>query len=884
MTWTDGLLRLRALFRRSDMDEDLEEELQFHLEMQARKNQARELSPTEARRQARLQFGSIERATEECREARGTGLADNLSRDFRYAIRMLRKSPGFAAVAILTLALGIGASTSIFSVIENVLLEPFPYRDARRFMTVEIRDAAKAQASGRAEYSGPEFLEYARRNHVFGRVIANASEEVLYRQTNGAERLHGVIVTPGTFEFFGMPPLLGRVLVPADYKRGAPPVFVLRNKTWLASFGGDPTILNKTFELNGVRRTLVGIMPPRFAWGDGDVWLPESPSLSDSAGNGDFPRDWYLVGHLKPRVSIREAQADLTAVANQLAKIYPKRYPEHFVVTLVSFTDMVVGRFRSTLYVTLAAVALLLLIACANVANLILARSTAREREFAIRAALGGQRSVLVRQMLIESLVLALISAAVGAGFAAAGLRWIVFLIPPATIAAETQIRMNPPVLLFAIFMAVLTPVLFGFAPALGTIRSDLEKPLRSSSKGMSSTTPTRWADALIVSEIALSFTLLISAGLLMRSFFALRSLDLGFDPHNVLVTRIPLPADHYKTASQIAAFYQPLLNSIRTLPGVVAAAESSAIPPDGSFLSEVDVAGQVHTERWTSRVQLSSEDYFSVLHMKLLQGRTFTQAETNNARKVAVVNESFEKSYLGPDAIGRSVHIPGLESFPDPVPNPSFRVIGVVQDAVNQGLQEPVRPEIWVPYSVTGFGERGLLIRTTGDPGSLVNAVRNAVWASDRGVPLTLAASLDERLESFWYAGPRFGFVLMSIFAAVGLTLASVGVYSVTAYSVSRRTHEIGIRMSLGARRTDALRLIFTTGMRLILLGVFLGLIFSFVLSRLVAGQLWSTSQTDPVTLASVGALLLCIGGAACLIPALRATRVDPVVALRHE
>src|SRR6266513_2020903 len=475
-----------------------------------------------------------------------------LGQDIRYALRNLRKAPGFAVVAIITLGLGIGASTAIFSVIDNILMEPFPYPDAQRFMSVQIHDAERSEPGGRAGFSGPEFIDYVEQNHVFDRVIANDNTDVLYRSGEGTLRFDGNYVTPGTFEFLGMPTLLGRVMQPADYEQGAPPVFVLRYKTWVKSFGADPGILNKTFVLNGVARTLIGIMPPRFGWGNADLWIPKKPdrAVATTAVAGAFPQFWFMLGHLKPGVSMKEAEADFTVVANRLAKVYPKDYPKHFTVHLESLTNLVVGQFKTTLYIVLAAVGLLLLIGCANVANLLLARGTAREKEFAIRAALGAGRWRVVRQLLVESLLLALGGAVLGALLAWGGLKALVALIPAQIIPAEAVIRVNTPVLLFTLCVAVVTALVFGLAPALQVARRDLNDPLRDTGKGTGgSSTHGRLRKALVLMEVALSLTLLVGAGLLMRSFVALRQVHLGLQPDHVLVARLPLPEDRYKTS-----------------------------------------------------------------------------------------------------------------------------------------------------------------------------------------------------------------------------------------------------------------------------------------------------------------------------------------------
>jgi putative ABC transport system permease protein len=809
-----------------------------------------------------------------------------LRQDIRYAARTLWKGRGFAAVAMITLALGIGASTAIFSVIDNVLMEPFPYPDAGRLMSVQIHDTERNEPGGRGGYTGPEFLDYAEQNHVFDRVIANYGEDVLYRSGEGTELLKGSLVTPNTFEFLGMPALLGRVMQPADYEPGAPPVFVMRYKTWVDRFSGDPSIVNKTFVLNDVSRTLIGVMPPRFGWGDAELWVPEKPQRAGATQSSDFPRYWFLLGHLKPGVTIREAQADFDVIAHRVSSKYPKDYPKHFTVEVNSLTDSVVGQFRTTLYIVLAAVGLLLLIGCGNVANLLLARATGREKEFAIRAVLGAGRFRLIRQLLVESLILALGGALLGALIAWGGLKALVAAIPAQIIPAEAVIRLNAPVLAFTLCVAVMTALIFGLVPALQAARRDLNDPLRDSGKGTSgSGRHNTLRNAVVVLEVALSLTLMASAGLLMRSFVALRQVHLGLQPDHILVARLPLPKDRYKTSDQITNFYKPLLQRIKALPGVVDATETSTLPPYGGIPSDLDVAGKTHADKWEGLFQLCSESYFPTLRIQFVDGRAFTESEVNGKRKLAVVNQLFAHRYMGNDnPIGQRVHIVGLETFPDPVPEAWFEIVGVVADVKNNGLQDPIRPEIWVPYTVTGSGGRGVLVRTSQEPLAMLKSVQQEIWATDSGVALTFTGTLEGYINSFSYAGPRFGFLLMTIFGSVGLILVTVGVYSVLAYTAAQRTHEIGIRMALGAETRDVLRLVVTMGVRLVALGAVIGLVASLLLARVIATQLWGVSPYDPMTLSGVTILLLLTGLIACWIPARRASRVDPLVALRYE
>jgi putative ABC transport system permease protein len=809
-----------------------------------------------------------------------------LRQDIRFALRNLRKSPSFTIIAAITLALGIGASTAIFSVIENVLMEPFPYTDAGRFVSVQIHDTEQNGPGGRGGYSGPEFLDYVAQNHSFDRVIGNAGLDVLYRSGEGTERFDGSYITPGTFEFLGMPPLLGRVAQPADYEPSAPPVFVMRYKTWVTRFSADPTLINKTFVLNGVQRTLIGIMPPRFGWGDADMWIPQKPVHAAAQQQNGFPMFWFLLGHLKPGVSIRQAESDLTVVAKNLSTVYPKDYPKKFSVYIETLTDSVVGQFRTTLYIVLAAVGLLLLIGCGNVANLLLARATTREKEFAIRAALGAGRWRVIRQLLVESFLLAISGAILGGLFAWGGLKGLVALIPPRIIPAEAVIHLNLPVLAFTLGSAVLTAIVFGLAPALQVVRRDLNDPLRDSGKGTSGgSAHGRLRSAVVILEVAVSLTLLVAAGLLMRSFVALRDVHLGLQPDHIFVVRLPLPEDRYKTSDQLAGFFRPLLNRVKALPGVVDATETSTLPPYGGIPSDIEILGKTHTEKWNAPFQLCSEGYFPVLKIKFLDGRPFTEAEVEGKRKLAIVNQTFAHKYLADEnPIGHRVHIAQLEQFPDKLADPWFEIIGLVADVKNQGLQDPVTPELWVPYTVTGSGARGLLVRTSTDPMTMMNAIQHEIWATDSNVALTFTGTLESFIAQFSYAGPRFGFLLMSVFSVIGLVLVTIGVYSVLAYTTARRTHEIGIRMALGAEKHDVLSLVIRTGIGLVGGGILLGIIASLAVARVIATQLWGVSAYDPITLSTVAALLLLTGIVACWVPARRASRVDPLIALRYE
>jgi putative ABC transport system permease protein len=900
--------RLSSLNLESGREVEIVEELSQHLDDRYHELIAGGEAEEEARRAVLMELNDGEMLAQErpgtVREARreaaepgrgGRDFVASLGQDLRYALRQLQRNPGFALVAILTLGLGIGASTAIFSVIDNVLLEPFAYKDAAHIIYPRVHGAAQGPDEGRQGFSSDELLAFAGENHSLDGVIGTADDPVLYKHGAGVEWLYGADMTPGSFEFFGMPALYGRVIQPADYKPGAPPVFVLRYKAWKAHFNGDPNVLNKVFVLNGTARTLVGIMPPRFAWYDADVWIPKTPHPGTSIGFAGLPERWFILGRLKHGVTVEQASADLTSIVNPLAKLRPQDYPTQFQMFAVPFGHSGGGHIESTLYTVLAAVGLLLLIACVNVANLMLARATSREKEFALRAVLGAGQVRLMRLLLAESLVLAIGGAVLGVLIAWGGLKFIVATMPPDSIPAESVIGLNPQVMGFTLVLAVLTPLIFGLAPALQAARRDLNDPLRDIGRGVIGGFRTaRLRDAAVVVEVAVSLTLLVGAGLLMHSFLAMREVNLGLQADHVFKTMLLLPPDRYKTAEQVSAFVRPVLERVKAIPGVTDAAESSSVPPNNSRDSKIEISGKPPERQWRAQVQYVSETYFHALRIPFATGRGFTEAEISGARKVAVVNRKFVSTYLsGEDPIGRQVKLVELEGVDDSLREPPFEIVGVVEDVSNQGapgygrggLQAPIEPQVWIPYTVTGSGQRSLVVRSVQSPMSVMEEVQQAIWATDPGVALMYPESLDQMISQRWYAGPRFAFLMMMIFGSVGLILVTVGVYSVLAYTTAQRTHEIGVRMALGAERANVLRLVIIEGLRLVLAGVGVGLVVSLLLGRAVEAQLWpGVKPYDPVTLASTVVLLLATGVVACWIPARRAARVDPMVALRYE
>jgi putative ABC transport system permease protein len=815
---------------------------------------------------------------------------ETLIQDLRYGARTLLKQPGFTLLAMLTLALGIGSTTTIFSAIHNILLDPFPYTDAHRMVAIQIHDTSNPRPRGRAGFHANEFLDYQEQNHVFEDVMGATGDNVLYNSDAGAEQFYGSYVTPNFFSFLGVPAQLGRIITPDDAKPGAPPVFVMAHKLWVKRFNLDPTILGKTFTLNGTPTTLVGIMPPRFTFYFPDLWIARAIERGDPRANRDY---LYLIAKLKPSVTIQQAQADIELIARRLAPVYPDDYPKNFSVQVVSFVDDVismktVGQFRKSLYTIAAAVGLLLLIACSNVANMLLARATAREKEMAVRSAVGASRMRLVGQLLAESLLLALGGAIVGCLFSYAGIKGLVSLIPAdSLIPSEVRIRLNLPALLFSLGTAIGAAVLLGLAPALQTVRKDLVEPLKDASKGAGGGFRRgRLRNTLVVIEVALSLVLLSGAGLLMRSFVKLQQMDLGFNPENILYASLPFPNGKYTTAAEKQRFFERLLSRLRALPGVVAVTETTTLPPYGGIGSDIDIVGKTHTEKWRAMISLCSEGYFPTLRLRTILGRTLSETEVNSVRKVAVVNQTFVNKFLGNEnPIGQKVKINMLESTPDsPVKDPVFEIIGVVSDAKNQGIRDAPMPETFVPYTITGAFNRGIMVRTSTPPLSLLNNMQREIWAMDSNIALTDTGSLEDFLKQFSYAEPRFGLVLMGVFASVGLSLVALGVFSVIAYTVARRTHEIGIRMALGAGTADVAKMVLWMGLKVVGLGVGMGLLASFAMTRVIANQLWGVSPRDPLTLGAAVAVVTLAGLAACYFPARRATQVDPLVALRYE
>ena len=882
---------LRRLFHERLVEKRMDAELRFHLEQRVRDYVASGMNREEALRRANLAFGGLEQIKQDCREARTENRVEDFLRDFQYALRGLAKDRRFALIAVFTLALGIGATTVMFSVIYNVVFDPVPYRDFQRSIVFEMRDlTSTGDKGGRDHYTIPEFLAIREQNHVLEDIVGNYQLDVLYADGKGTRRFLGGYATANGFDFLGVPPILGRFFSPDDGRPGSPLVFMMNYRLWQREFNGDPRILGETFFLNGKPRTLVGIMPQRFNGYGSDLWLPTDLSLGADGTSfpvKDPPVIWALA-RLKKGVSLQAAASDLDAIMHRLAQANPgELYPQQFKLVTRTLLDFVVGDFKNTLYVLLAAVFLLLLIACSNVGNLLLARATVREREIAVRASIGASRGRLIRQLLVESFVLAAVACVAGCLFAYVGLKGLVAIIPRGPIPEETVIGLNSVVLLFALAIAVLTTLICGLAPALHVARGNLQLSMTGSGKGTGGgLRHGRLRSGLVIAEVALSIMLLTGAGLMMRSFFTLTHLDLGFNPEHMLYAQVAPAADErYDTPVKKKLFFEQVLGRVKALPSVLTATVSLDLPPLGGAGSEITVLDKPQSQHWESMVDLCGEAYFQTLSLRLLRGGVLSETDIDSARHVAVVNQAFARAYFGSEnPLGQKIKFNIFDELPETPHDAYFQIIGVVADFRNRGLLEPPSPEAFLPYTITGFGDRVILARTAVDPKSLLASVQREIWAVDSNAAVTRSGSIKDLLAEQAYVRPQFGLIAIGVFAGIGLALVLIGIFSVMAYNVALQTHEIGVRMALGAQRGNVLKMVLWRGLRLISMGILMGVLTSLGLTRFLASQLSSVSPTDPLTFCAVTTVFLAVGLLASLLPARRAAGINPLVALRYE
>jgi predicted permease len=884
--WNILRLRLRSLFARSAVERELAKELRFHLDTEIEVARAKGLSWEDARSTALKKLGGMARIEEECRDTRRTAMFETTLQDLKYAFRTLLKTPGFTAILVLTLALSIGATTAIVSLVEGVLLRPLPFRNAARL----VRAYTSTNTHPKFPINPNDFRDARSRMHSFESFAAYVRSDLQLSGAGAPVRLSGFAVTAGYFDVLGLKPAMGREFNQDDELPGRGAVAVISDRIWRNTLDGAPDVLGKTVRFDRTPYTIVGVMPPgvqhpgnayhAVLYGDTvDVWVPFTFNSPKNRGSH------YLdaIARLRPGVTLGQAQGEFLATMQQIAR-------ENFgssdgVATLLSPLETeIVGQTRALLLALLGAVALVLILACVNAANLLLARATARQREMALRAAVGAGRARLIRQMLTESLMLALAGGVLAAAIAVPGTKLLVTLLP-ADFPRTSDIHVDAPVFLFTFAAAALTGLLFGLAPALNASWTDLRESLHESGRGTtSSRTTLRLRSVLVMSEITLACALLIGAGLMLRSFLNLLRTDPGFRPDNVLSATISLPQVAYKDAAAITQFSNSLLDKLRSLPGVMQAGIGSDLPWTGWDDNAGGFAIRGETppphNSFQARYHMASSGYFTSLGIPVTRGREFSEHDTAAAPKVLIINQAMARFWENQDALG------GHVTFSDhPKESDWMTVVGIVRDIKDMPSSSAARPAFWWPQSQQPFPfrELAITIRTDIDAALLADRLRLSVRELDSSLPVADIRSLDQIADRS-YSTSRFTLVLIGLFAALALILSVMGVYGVIAYSVGQRRLEFGIRMALGAKPRDVVSGIVRSGMKLALWGTVSGLALGFAISRFLGSLLYQVSAADPLTFCLASLVGIVAALAASILPALRATRVSPMTALRAD
>ncbi len=812
---------------------------------------------------------------------------ETLWQDLRYGARMFLKQPGFTLVAVFALALGIGANTAIFSVVNSVLLRPLNYADADRLLLLNHN---YPKLDLKASVSAVGYSHYRDHNQSFESVAAVTSWPVNLTGNGDPERLLGMTVTHTFFPLLGVAPAKGRIISPEEDQPGRNRVVVLSDQFWQRRFAADPDIVGKTMLLDGENYTVIGVMPPSFQFGREfgqtlDLWSPIAftPELMD-------PNRWRnenltVIAKLKPNVSLPQAQADMDKIAANVRQTYfgggDAANPSTWGLLLRPLREIVVGDIRSTLLMLMVAVGFVLLIACANVANLLLARAALRQREMAVRTALGAGRFRVIRQLLTESILLSLTGGVLGVGLAYGGLRLLLSFLGE-RIPRGHEIGVDGQVLLFTFGLALLTGILFGLAPALQTAKHDLHDTLKEGGRGGTGRATVR--NVFVVAEIAISLVLLVGAGLMLKSFQRLQEVNPGVRPQNLLTMQLSLPGTKYREPAQIDGFFQQALDKIRAVPGVQAAGISTSVPmsganSSGSFSIEGRTVAPGEMSPWGNR-WYAGAGYFQTMNISLLRGRFFEDRDTTDAPQVAIIDETMQRKFWpNEDPLGKRI------SFQrDAQGNPIWReIVGIVGHVKQRGLEGESPVQYYIPHRQRPLSTVFLVARTAGEPSSFAPAVRAAIQSVDRELPVFRVTTM-ERLVADSMAQRRFSVTLLSVFAVVALLLASVGLYGVMAYNVAQRTQEIGIRMALGAQVRDVLAMVFRHGLQLAVWGVGIGLAGALALTRVMQSLLFNVSAADPLTYGVVAVVLGAVSLCACMVPARRAAKVDPMIALRYE
>ena len=874
-----------SFWRRKRREAELDEELRSHLEMAARERAEQGEDVKDAERAARREFGNVGLVKEVTQDAWGGRWLRDVADDARYGLRMLLKNPGFAIVAILSLALGIGATTAVFSVVYGVLVNPYPYANSDRMVHLTVRDNAGNRRF--VNLNGPQLQQLRQARSVES---AAGMEGWNLTTTEGdlPEDVQAVYLTSNAFIHFGVPTLLGRGLLPSDAPEGQDPenVAVLGYQFWQRHYNGDPGIVGKNIRLVRKSYTIVGVVRPRFTWGDGEVYLPLKLTAEPA-------RTLFVMTRLKPGVPRAAANAEIQSLLEQFAKQTPSHFPEHFRVTLEGLNDQFVDRIGGTLILLLSAVALLLVIGCGNVSILLLARGTARQHELAVRSAIGAERSRILRQLLTEALMLSITGAAMGVALAYGLVKVIVNWLPEFSFPHEAALSINLPVLLFSVVLALLTGIVFGISPALQSSRPDVAQVMQSSTRRMTAGVRGRRAHSvLIAGQIALTLLLLAGAGVAMQGFVRMMRVNLGYDPHNIMSVGIPVHDNTYTTWEARRAYFDQLLRKASATPEVVSAALSTnATPPNNGWEQRFEISGKPSTEQQRARINFISSGYFSVLRIPLLQGRIWDESEMMHGSKLALINQTLAHQYFpNGNAVGSQIRVPELKGEPPfqlavAGSESWFQVVGIVGDARDDGMRNPIKPSVFVPYTIMMPVWTQILVRTRVPPLTVLHSIREQVHAVD---PDQQAERDVRDLDGWIKAQPEWGeghlvATLFAGFAILALALAATGLYSVISYAVGQRTGEFGIRMALGAMRKDVLLMVFRSAAMSVAGGVLTGVVLTITLNRVLARWIQGSSL-DALILVGVILLLVATSGLSCFIPARRASSVDPVVALRYE
>jgi len=872
---------LLRLFRKEKSEYQLDAELRFHLERQISDYIASGMSSEEARRRAHLDFGGLESIKQQSRDARRGNWLDILRQDVNFGLRMLRKNAGFTTVAILTLAFGIGATSAVFSIVDSALLRPLPYHDSARLVWVTDENPREHMTT----VLEPDFFAYQQLTGLFESVAAYEPGATFTLTGAGdAIRLDAGAVSYNFFDTLGVRPYLGRAFLPEEDRQAAPHVALLSDLCWRQRFAADPAIVGRAIALDGNSYTIVGVLPPQFEFLDNsraDLIVPSALENHEMSATKPI-RLVQVVARLRPGVTPAAAAANLDAINQRLWAGYPAMFVEIMKGTRALVTPLhehLVGKVRPALLVLLCAIAFVLLIACANIANLQLARAVSREKEIAIRGALGAGRWRLVRQLLTENAIIALAGGALGLLIAA----WLVQILRtngPAAIPHLAASQLNFPVFAFALITSLASGIFFGFAPVLAAFRVSIVETIKENgASGGAGLRIRRSHNLFVVAELALALVLFIGAGLLLRSFTRLASVPPGFDPQGVLTARVSLPVNLYLTQEKQLAFFRQLETQLSALPGVDSVGLANSLPLQGfdrgTAVQRADQPLKPLGSVPTTPVCIVTPGYFSTLRIPLLKGRLLDARDSHDAANTLVVNEAFVQRYFPNDnPIGNQLRTPSDEMW---------TIVGVVGDSKQRGLAAAIEPEIFIPVEKWCPPELALLLRTKGDPESLLPSVRAVVASLDKNLPL-FGVQTGEALLKGEIASQRFNAALLSSFAMFAVLLAAIGIYGVMAYAVHQRVREVGIRMALGAGRDDVLWLILSHGLALSATGLLIGVAASFVLTRLMGSLLYAIRPTDALTYGGASLVLSLIAVLACYIPARRAMRVDPMVALRYE